>query len=963
MAKVTKKKNRRLKRQIRKTIGGLFMASAIVVAALPVQDVAANPSETTKPAEKVWVWDESTSKPTVSETVSDEIVNACRDTVPMLDGSTKVYTSEDERFQFAYYQKMAIILNYNSGVLSDSTLEIPSNMYAFRKYRTGTSQGFMCLVTENNEFMFYDYEEQAKDKNGKLLFTVQNVHYGDVIEKYNDPAREDKVFATPSDKIDGDPIEVNESQLFLDASTNQYYFITSEYVRNSEGVEEKIETKHLADALMVITQKPCLNTDIDKWKDIDDQDLYYQADTTITEDKPYGTLVHPTDDSHYRINAAVRYVGKQKAVLDSTGDNYIIDSDVRDEPDEGVFANCANITNLIIGDNLQGISAYAFQGCATLNNVTLANGLNVIGNGAFANCVRLGSVNIADNALIRVIGKDAFYNCPALSSFTMPVNVKVIGDNCFEGCKNLGKIDMCGESELNTMLKCIGNEAFKDCSVLGSIVFPENYDEKSVSPGIFKGCSSLQYVKVLSDQMTFAADADYNFDAFKREVPESFYFWGPDTNTEGGESTRSAIHKLANDEEIPFKYYDKEIYEVVKKDAQFDEDGNVVPGTLKGSITYQVDNNNELRKVWVKDEPENVELPKKVGPHGIASIGEGSFNDLCSIKYITIPETVTSIGANAFKGCHNLEIVLFDNATTITNIGTDAFRTQVVSCGPCSKYVKTKTPKLTFIGAMNYVSGDGQWQDTVPFIYAMTEANTINSTDQNNSWITCHSGWPTNMEVTYNYDYDTNEGGAQLQAYPRYDNYTTSAKIEAWVDSLPYVKMNPDKLIYDQDSGGKMEIGDYYAKMVESAIVNSRPGSEKDPTVEETQLINAALNVVVPTNVKSIKPGLFSGNYIKDGIVTQAKDSYGNIIDPDDRIKTVVLNGVDVIEPLTFTGCKELTEVDVIGASEIGDYAFGALEEIASDDSTITLTERCENLSRVVLGDKITKTGLEVATI
>ena len=76
MAKVTKKKNRRLKRQIRKTIGGLFMASAIVVAALPVQDVAANPSETTKPAEKVWVWDESTSKPTVSETVSDEIVNA-----------------------------------------------------------------------------------------------------------------------------------------------------------------------------------------------------------------------------------------------------------------------------------------------------------------------------------------------------------------------------------------------------------------------------------------------------------------------------------------------------------------------------------------------------------------------------------------------------------------------------------------------------------------------------------------------------------------------------------------------------------------------------------------------------------------------------------------------------------------------------------------------------------------------
>ena len=39
MAKgITKKNNRRLKRQIRKTVGGLLMASAIVVAAIPVPD-------------------------------------------------------------------------------------------------------------------------------------------------------------------------------------------------------------------------------------------------------------------------------------------------------------------------------------------------------------------------------------------------------------------------------------------------------------------------------------------------------------------------------------------------------------------------------------------------------------------------------------------------------------------------------------------------------------------------------------------------------------------------------------------------------------------------------------------------------------------------------------------------------------------------------------------------------------
>ncbi len=38
-----KKKNRKLKRQIRKTVGALLMVSAIAVAAVPVPDISANP--------------------------------------------------------------------------------------------------------------------------------------------------------------------------------------------------------------------------------------------------------------------------------------------------------------------------------------------------------------------------------------------------------------------------------------------------------------------------------------------------------------------------------------------------------------------------------------------------------------------------------------------------------------------------------------------------------------------------------------------------------------------------------------------------------------------------------------------------------------------------------------------------------------------------------------------------------
>ncbi len=41
MTKAVKKKNRKLKRQVRKTIGALLMATSIAVAAVPVPDVSA----------------------------------------------------------------------------------------------------------------------------------------------------------------------------------------------------------------------------------------------------------------------------------------------------------------------------------------------------------------------------------------------------------------------------------------------------------------------------------------------------------------------------------------------------------------------------------------------------------------------------------------------------------------------------------------------------------------------------------------------------------------------------------------------------------------------------------------------------------------------------------------------------------------------------------------------------------
>lgn len=910
MTKVVKKKNTRLKKQIRKTLGALFMISAIVVAAIPTTEVSAKPEDT---ASKVWIWDGVNPK-WASLKPDTSIQPYCKNTIPYVfemdenGADAIIYTSGDGRFQFAYVaptkgnsNKVAVILNYNSGVIHDSTLEIPNSMEAFRKYKTTSSEGYYCLVTKSDEFMFYDVYEQDTDEYDRKLYKVPDLKYDD--DKHKVPTGDTKHSI-------GDSYEVQEDQLFERNGKKVYI----EKGLDEEGNE--IELIYDVTPSMVTHQKPCYYEQRSLWGDSDDMSLYYQVKDSVTVDKPNGDLVHPTDESHYRIDASVKYIGQEK-IQDVSGEWKLVTGDYRDEPNEGVFANIANITNLVINENLSGISDYAFQGCATLESVTLANGLETIGNGAFANCIRLSQFNMAYNANIQALGKDAFYNCTALGSISIPINVRAIGDYCFEGCTRLNSIDLCNGEDADTMLRTIGSYAFKDCSSLGSLTFPTNYNETDLPISTVQGCTSLLYIKVTNTLMDFADDTTYTFEDFKNEVPESFYFWGPDTKTDG--TSKSAIHQTANDEEIAFKYWDQELYEVV------------IAEDADNKITYQVNDRNELVKVWKIGSPVNVVIPKKIGPYGIETIGKGSFNDICTIKKVTIPETVHFIGDEAFKGCHNLASVVFENSSTIQSIGTDAFRTQVATCGD---KITTRTPELKFVGAMINESGN----DTVPFIYAMTPENMINNPDQDKSWITCHSGFPTNMEVKYVYDFTTDTGSAQMQSYPRYEYYGNDTKLNAWLDTLPYV-----------DSTNKTE---YFDTIKEAFTRYNAKDPSNPPSQKQLEIINAALNVVVPTNVDSLKPGLFSGYQANEDGEAEAISGMG----PDTEINSILLNGVNEIEPFTFTGCTNLKNVSVIGAEKVDDYAFGSVESIGSD-GRVTSTDGCTNLEQVTLGSNISEIG------
>ena len=88
MTKVAKKKNRKLRRQIRKTIGALLMVSAIVVAAIPVTGVNAEPTFASKPERKVWVWDNNKTETSVAGSPASSIQAETQNTITYVpDGS------------------------------------------------------------------------------------------------------------------------------------------------------------------------------------------------------------------------------------------------------------------------------------------------------------------------------------------------------------------------------------------------------------------------------------------------------------------------------------------------------------------------------------------------------------------------------------------------------------------------------------------------------------------------------------------------------------------------------------------------------------------------------------------------------------------------------------------------------------------------------------------------------------
>ena len=114
----------------------------------------------------------------------------------------------------------------------------------------------------------------------------------------------------------------------------------------------------------------------------------------------------------------------------------------------GAFWNCSSLTSVTIPESVTSIGNSAFGGCSSLTSVTIPESVTSIGNGAFHDCSSLTSVTIPES--VTSIGDYAFDGCSSLTSVTIPESVTSIGNSAFYSCRSLKELRI---SNLSSYLK------------------------------------------------------------------------------------------------------------------------------------------------------------------------------------------------------------------------------------------------------------------------------------------------------------------------------------------------------------------------------------------------------------------------------------------------------------------------------------------------------------------------------
>ena len=406
------------------------------------------------------------------------------------------------------------------------------------------------------------------------------------------------------------------------------------------------------------------------------------------------------------------------------------------------FSNCQSLEDIEMFDNVTTLGDSCFNNCISLSKLTLSKNLTKIPNKAFMLCFVLDNVKIPEK--VTEIGNQAFTYCRALSELTIPKKLEKMGDNAFSQCGSLTIIELpdtittIGAGALrdtgllkvklpaNAKFVTLNKAVFSGCSALAEVIIPENVTSigdagNIVSDGTFYGCTSLEEIKLPSKLTKIGSGAFAKCNKLKTIViPDlvttlgdySFYDCSKMTDVTFGKNVNKLgacafEHCLGLKEfEIPSTVttLGTGLFSACENLKKLTTNADLINNSASRAksayeLLFYTDSKVCLEEFYGEQQGlVNHALEEVVFNHGVTTIGDYSFGGAPKLKRITIADTVTRIGIEAFYNCGEL---VFVNTIpkNVTEISDYAF-------SGCSNLKAIVIPKTVTTFGYKVFSGD-----------------------------------------------------------------------------------------------------------------------------------------------------------------------------------------------------------------------------------------------------------------